>query len=41
MIQFSLEEKQVRFYINLDAASRANVKISSRLLALAHIVKDQ
>jgi hypothetical protein len=41
MIQFSLEEKQVHFDINLDAASRANVKISSRLLVLARIVKDQ
>jgi uncharacterized protein DUF4154 len=41
MIQFSLEEKQVRFEINLDAASQADLKISSRLLVLARIVKDQ
>jgi hypothetical protein len=41
MIQFSLEEKQVRFEINLDAVSRAELKISSRLLMLARIVKDQ
>jgi hypothetical protein len=41
MIQFSLEEKQVRFEINLEAASEANLKISSRLLMLARIVKDQ
>jgi hypothetical protein len=41
MIQFSLEEKEVRFDINLDAAARANLKISSRLLALARIVKEQ
>jgi hypothetical protein len=41
MIQFSLEEKQVRFEINVDAASRAELKISSRLLMLARIVKDQ
>jgi hypothetical protein len=41
MIQFSLEEKQVHFEINLDAASRADLKISSRLLVLARIVKDQ
>jgi uncharacterized protein DUF4154 len=40
MIQFSLEEKQVRFEINLEAASEANLKISSRLLMLARIVKD-
>lgn len=41
MIQFSLEEKQVRFKINLDAASQADLKISSRLLMLARVVKDQ
>jgi hypothetical protein len=41
MIQFALEEKQVRFQINLEAASQANLHISSRLLALARIVKDQ
>jgi hypothetical protein len=41
MIQFSLEEKQVRFKINLEAATRADLKISSRLLMLARIVKDQ
>jgi hypothetical protein len=41
MIQFSLQDQQVRFDINLDAASRAGLKISSRLLLLARIVKDQ
>jgi len=41
MIQFSLEDQQVRFDINLEAASRAGLKISSRLLLLARIVKDQ
>lgn len=41
MIQFTLEDKQVRFEINLDAASRMGLKISSRLLVLARIVKDQ
>ena len=40
MIQFSLQDQQVRFDINLDAASRAGLKISSRLLLLARIVKD-
>ena len=39
MIQFSLEEKQVHFEINLDAASQADIKISSRLLVLARVVK--
>ena len=41
MIQFSLEEKQVRFEVNLEAASEADLKISSRLLVLARIVKEQ
>jgi hypothetical protein len=41
MIQFSLEDQQVRFAINLDAASQAGLKISSRLLVLARIIKDQ
>jgi len=41
MIQFSLEEKQVHFEINLEAASEVDLKISSRLLVLARIVKDQ
>src|SRR5690348_14171777 len=41
MIQFSLEEKQVRFEINLEAASEADLKISSRLLVLARVVKEQ
>ena len=41
IIQFTLEDKQVRFEINLDAASRTALKISSRLLMLARIVKEQ
>ena len=41
VIQFMLEDKQVHFQINLDAASRMALKISSRLLVLARIVKDQ
>jgi hypothetical protein len=41
MIQFSLEEQHVRFDINLDAVSRAGLKLSSRLLVLARIIKDQ
>jgi hypothetical protein len=40
MIQFSLEDQRVRFDINLDAASRAGLKISSKLLVLAQIVKN-
>ncbi len=41
MIQFGLEEKRVRLEINLDAANQSGVKISSRLLAIARIVKYQ
>jgi hypothetical protein len=39
MVQFALEEKQVHFQVNLDAASRSGLKISARLLTLARIVK--
>jgi len=35
VIGFSLEENKIRFEINLDAAERAKLKISSRLLSLA------
>jgi YfiR/HmsC-like len=40
VIQFTLEENRVRFFINTDAADRAGLKISSKLLALAKIVRD-
>lgn len=39
MIQFSLEDNRVRFDVNLDEATQAGLKISSRLLMLARIVK--
>jgi hypothetical protein len=38
MIEFFLEDNKVRFNINLDAAERAKLKISARLLALAKTV---
>jgi hypothetical protein len=38
MIGFFLEDNKVRFNINLDAAERAKLKISARLLALAKTV---
>lgn len=38
MIGFLLEENKIRFEINLEAAERARLKISSRLLALARTV---
>jgi hypothetical protein len=40
MIQFALEENHVRFLINTDAADRAGLKVSSKLLSLAHVVHD-
>ena len=41
MVQFSLEDKHVRFTINLDSAAQGHVKISARLLALARIMRNQ
>jgi len=38
IIGFCLEEKKVRFEINLEAAGRAQLKISAKLLALAKTV---
>jgi hypothetical protein len=39
-IEFTLEDSRVHFIINPDAAERAGLKISSKLLALAKIVHD-
>ena len=38
MIQFLSENNRVRFAINVDATSRAKLKISSKLLSLARVV---
>jgi hypothetical protein len=38
MIGFCLEDNKVRFEINLNAATQANLKISARLLTLAKTV---
>jgi hypothetical protein len=40
-IQFFLENKQLRFAVNVDAIQRARLKVSSKLLALARIVHDE
>jgi uncharacterized protein DUF4154 len=40
MINFVLEENRVHFEINVEAADRAGLKISSKLLELAHLVAD-
>lgn len=39
-IGFVLEGNRIRITVNVDAAQRANLKISSKLLALAQIVRD-
>ena len=39
-IEFILEDNHVRFAINTDAALRSRLKISSKLLALARIVRE-
>ncbi len=41
IINFILEENRVRFEINIDAADRARLKISSKLLKLARIIRDR
>lgn len=38
MIGFCMEENKIRFDINLEAAERANLRVSSRLLTLAKTV---
>lgn len=40
VINFITIEKKIHFEVNMDAASRTGLKISSRLLTLAKIVKD-
>ncbi len=40
MINFTMEQSRVRFEINVEAAERAGLKISSKLLNLAKIVRD-
>ena len=40
VIEFTREDKYVRFTINPDAGGRASLKISSRLTALAKIVHE-
>jgi hypothetical protein len=40
VIEFSLEENKVKLTINLDAAQRAHLQVSSKLLSLASVVRD-
>jgi hypothetical protein len=41
IVNFTLEENKVRFEINVDAAERARLKISSKLLSVAKVVRDK
>jgi hypothetical protein len=40
IINLMREENKLRFEVNIDAAAQSRLKISSKLLALAKIVKD-
>jgi hypothetical protein len=40
ILNFFVEEQRMRFVINTDAADRAGLRLSSKLLHLARIVKD-
>jgi len=40
IIELSVEGGRMRFAINVDAAGRSGLRVSSRLLALARIVRD-
>lgn len=41
IIRFTLDKGKIRFEVNIDAAERAGLKISSKLLSLAKVVKDR
>jgi hypothetical protein len=41
IIEFYLEGGKMRFAINTDAADRSGVRLSSRLLSLARIIRDR
>jgi ribosomal protein L18 len=41
IINFTIEENKVRFEINVDAAERAGLKISSRLLKVAKVIRGR
>ena len=41
MVNFFIEEKKVRFEVNMDAIKRANINVSSQLLKLGRIVDNE
>jgi hypothetical protein len=40
IIEFSVQDRRVRLSVNLDAAQRAHLQISSKLLGVASVVRD-
>jgi hypothetical protein len=40
IINLTLEENRLRFEVNIDAAAQTRLRISSKLLSLAKIVRD-
>ena len=40
IINFHMEKKNVRFEVNMDAAERSSLKVSSRLLRLATVIRE-
>jgi hypothetical protein len=40
VVEFAVQDEKVRLTINLDAAQRAHLQISSKLLSLASVVRD-
>lgn len=40
IINLEIQERKIRFQINLDAANNANLRISARVLKLANLVKS-
>jgi hypothetical protein len=40
IIELYVEAARIRFAINVDAAERSGVRLSSRLLGLAKVVRD-
>jgi hypothetical protein len=41
MIEFFLEKDRLRFAVNIDAMERSQIKLGSRILSLAVIVRTR
>ena len=40
ILRLQLEENMIRFEVNVDAAERARIKVSSKILKIGRIVRD-